>query len=132
LINSSNYVEKAMRTSVANHYDIWTRLGPVSTIDLIHAAMGLATEAGEFMDTMKKHIFYGKLIDEVNLAEELSDIFWYCALACNALDVSFDDVMKINIEKLQKRYPEKFTEDAALNRDLEAEREILEKIGGTD
>lgn len=93
---------------------------------LLHAAMGMATEAGEFVDALKKHIFYGKPLDVVNLKEELGDHLWYVAIACDVLDVTLDDVMTRNIEKLRQRYPGKFTSDAALNRDLPAERKILE------
>jgi NTP pyrophosphatase (non-canonical NTP hydrolase) len=106
-------------------------------IDLLHAGMGLCTESGEFMDMLKKHIFYGKELDRVNLVEELGDDLWYVALAIKGLknkiqQLSLDSILLNNIEKLTERYPNKFTEDAALNRDLDAEREILEKIGGTE
>jgi len=96
-------------------------------IDLLHAAMGLVTESGEFMDMLKKHLFYGKPLDEVNLLEEIGDASWYLAIALNALGSSFEEVMARNIEKLQARYPDKFTEQAALVRNLDKEREILEK-----
>lgn len=95
-------------------------------IDLLHASMGMVTEAGEFMDMMKKHLFYGKPQDEVNLKEEIGDILWYAAIALEALGTDFSEVMETNINKLKARYPEKFTEDKAINRDLETERKILE------
>ena len=88
--------------------------------------MGLVTEAGEFQDMLKKHVFYGKPLDEVNLKEEIGDLLWYCAIALEALDTDFEAVMETNINKLKARYPEKFTEDKAENRDLVKEREILE------
>jgi NTP pyrophosphatase (non-canonical NTP hydrolase) len=123
-INSSNYVEKAMRT-YSNDYDaIRSRLMDDKTIDLLHASMGLCTEAGEFTDMLKKYIFYGRELDEINLLEELGDDFWYAALAIHRLKSKMDSVMSRNIQKLAKRYPDKFTEVSALNRDLEAEREI--------
>lgn len=95
--------------------------------DLLHAGMGLVTESGEFLDTLKKHIYYGKELDKVNLIEELGDQLWYCAIALNALGSDFETAMQINIDKLKSRYPEKFTEELAKNRDLEKERSILEK-----
>ncbi len=95
-------------------------------IDLLHGAMGLCTETGELQDTVKKYVFYGKELDRVNIEEELGDIFWYCAIICKSLDLDFQTIMEKNIAKLKKRYPEKFTEDKALNRDLEAERKVLE------
>jgi uncharacterized protein YabN with tetrapyrrole methylase and pyrophosphatase domain len=62
----------------------------------------------------------------VNLAEEMGDLFWYIAVICDALEVSFEDVMERNIAKLKARYGDKFTEHAATNRNLEEERRILE------
>lgn len=42
-------------------------------------------------------------------------------------DLDFFQCLTNNIDKLKVRYPEKFTEEAALNRDLDAERTELEK-----
>lgn len=94
--------------------------------DLLHASMGLVTEAGEFQDMLKKHLYYGRELDTVNLREEIGDLLWYCAIALNALDTDFQAVMQTNIDKLKARYPEKFTEEKAENRDLDKERKILE------
>lgn len=46
---------------------------------------------------------------------------------CELIGLDFWQILTNNIEKLQIRYPEKFTEEAALNRDLDAERKVLEK-----
>jgi NTP pyrophosphatase (non-canonical NTP hydrolase) len=92
-----------------------------------HAAYGLCTEAGELLDQLKKHIFYGKDLDEVNLMEELGDILWYVALLCNARDWRLTEVMQANINKLTTRYPDKFNANQAIVRDLEAERAQLEE-----
>ena len=152
----------------------------------LHSKMGIQTECGEAIDTLKRHIFYGKEIDYINLQEEIGDIMWYIALAiadkpnekheltfmwdrgmcptsqdelvlnlyyhlnqilkvqqvmtinqireylyhtdamCHLLGVSLEEVCRMNINKLKTRYPEKFTEEAALNRDLNAERKALE------
>jgi NTP pyrophosphatase (non-canonical NTP hydrolase) len=94
---------------------------------LLHAGIGLTTEAGEFIDALKKHIFYGKELDRVNLSEEIGDIFWYLAIAADELGINFESVMNRNIEKLKARYGEKFTEESAEDRDLDQERDILEK-----
>lgn len=93
---------------------------------LMHAAMGIVTEAGEFIDVLKKLTIYSKPVDRVNLVEELGDIAWYIALACRTLGVSLEEVMDRNISKLTTRFPEKFTEAAAMNRNLDAERAALE------
>ena len=96
-------------------------------IDLLHSSLGLVTEAGEFQDMLKKHIFYGRELDLVNLKEEIGDILWYCAIALEALDADFESVMQTNIDKLKARYPDKFSSERAINRNLDKEREILEK-----
>ena len=120
-----NYIEKAIKTESKDFDKISNRLQGKSMIRLLHAGMGLTTESAEFLDALKKEIYYGKELDKVNLAEEIGDILWYCAIALSELGVS-EEVMKKNIAKLEARYPEKFTEEKAENRDLEAERKILE------
>lgn len=84
--------------------------------DLIHAALGLASEAGEFADAIKKSFAYEKELDVENLVEELGDLLWFVALACKALNVPMDAVAVGNVAKLYKRYPEKFTNEAANER----------------
>ena len=98
-----------------------------SDIDLLHASMGLVTESAEFVDTIKKTLFYGKQLDTTNLKEEIGDILWYVAIACKALDTDIATEMARNVSKLKKRYPNGFTEEKAINRDLDTERKELEK-----
>lgn len=71
-------------------------------------AMGLCGEAGEFTELIKKHVFHGKALDIEAAKKELGDVAWYLASACTALNLSLQEVMEANIEKLKKRYPEKF------------------------
>lgn len=93
---------------------------------LLHAAMGCVTEAGEFMDAMKRQMIYGKDLDHTNVIEELGDLMFYVAMACNDLGVPIEHVVEKNMQKLRQRYPDKFTSERALNRDLGAERQVLE------
>lgn len=93
---------------------------------ILHACMGAVTETGELLDACKKSMFYGKQLDKVNLAEEIGDVFWYAAILCDELGVTFEEVFEVNINKLKKRYAEKFTDEEAEVRDLDAERKILE------
>ena len=75
---------------------------------LLTAGVGLNAEAGEFLEIVKKMIFQGKPWSEDNrehLVIELGDAIWYIANACMALEVSFDEVVALNVEKLKKRYP---------------------------
>lgn len=123
-MSPEDYVEMAVRTEAHPTYDTLARV--VENIRGLHAGMGMETEVGEFMDELKAHIFYNKPLDETNLEEELGDLMWYVALACDAYGLSLSSIMAKNIAKLQARYPEKFTELQALNRDLDRERETLE------
>ena len=76
---------------------------------LLTAAVGISAEGGEFMEIVKKIAFQGKPWDAANIEHlkiELGDVMWYVAQACMALDVSLEEVLDRNIEKLSKRYPE--------------------------
>jgi NTP pyrophosphatase (non-canonical NTP hydrolase) len=125
-MNSKEYIQNAIRTESTDFNSMNDRLTHDGTKRLLHAGIGLSTEAGEFLDALKKHIFYGKELDRVNLKEEMGDLFWYLAIACDELGVEFEPLMETNIAKLKARYGEKFTEHRAENRDLDTERTILE------
>ena len=75
---------------------------------LLTAAVGACAEAGEFTEIVKKIVFQGKPVNEENMfhmKRELGDIMWYIAQACMALDVSIDEVIAMNVDKLKARYP---------------------------
>ena len=75
---------------------------------LLTAALGLSAEAGEFTEVVKKIFLQGKPYTEENvfhMKRELGDICWYLAQACMALDTTFDEVIEMNVEKLESRYP---------------------------
>jgi len=75
---------------------------------LTTAAVGISAEGGEFMEIVKKMVFQGKPWNDDNrehLIIELGDVMWYVMQACAALDVSLEDVVAKNVDKLKKRYP---------------------------
>tara|TARA_B100001142_G_scaffold167333_1_gene167217 strand:+ start:3844 stop:4272 length:429 start_codon:yes stop_codon:yes gene_type:complete len=75
---------------------------------LLTAAVGMSAEAGEFTEIVKKIVFQGKPVNEENLfhlKRELGDIMWYVAQACMGLDTTIDEIIEMNVEKLEKRYP---------------------------
>ena len=125
-MNSETYVKNAILTNNQDFDAIRDRLTN-RNIQLLHAAIGAATEAGELLDAIKKALFYGKELDTVNFKEECGDLCWYIAITLNELDTSFEDIMEVNIAKLRTRYGDKFTEALALKRDLDSERRILER-----
>ena len=87
---------------------------------LTTSGVGLAAESGEFLEIIKKMVFQGKPWNDANrehLIIELGDVMWYVANACIALDISFDDVVRGNVKKLEKRYPGgSFSVDKSENR----------------
>ena len=76
---------------------------------LMTAAFGMSAEAGEFTEVVKKIFLQGKPYNEDNIfhmKRELGDLCWYLAQACMALDITFEEVLEMNYEKLSARYPE--------------------------
>ena len=76
---------------------------------LMTAAFGMSAEAGEFTEVVKKIILQGKPYTEENIfhmKRELGDLCWYLAQACMALDITFEEVLEMNYQKLSARYPE--------------------------
>lgn len=120
------YQADAYRTEALIDEAMIARSSNPELIRLEHAAYGLAGEVGEFIDQLKKHKYYGKSLDYVNLEEEIGDCMWYIALACNALGVDLQKVMDTNIAKLKVRFADKFTQAEAITRDIAAERQVLE------
>lgn len=79
-------------------------------------ALGLAGEAGEVCDLVKKYIGYGHPPDDDKLQAELGDVLWYIAALSTWCGVSLSDIASRNLDKLAKRYPNGFTPEASLNR----------------
>ncbi len=120
-MTGKEYQELAMRTNdggcenrLANAIGTSTF---VNVADLLNGVLGLSGEAGEATDMVKKAIFHKHPIDINDLTKELGDVMWYVAMCCNALNISLDDVMKGNIDKLRKRYPDGFSTEASINRE---------------
>lgn len=75
---------------------------------LMTAAVGLASEGGEFNEIVKKMIFQGKPYNEENrfhMKRELGDIIWYWMNACRSLGYDPNEVIAENVKKLEARYP---------------------------
>lgn len=108
-------------------------LGPDSFNDEIevnsrvfHALLGIITEAGELSDALLNAVTGGG-IDAVNLQEEATgDMGWYRAILNDELGLDEYQGLTNVINKLRTRYPDKFTNELAANRNLEAERKHLE------
>ncbi len=83
---------------------------------LINSVMGLCGESGEAIELVKKQLFHQHPLDKTGLIKELGDVAWYLAEAAWALDVSLEEILIQNIEKLKKRYPERFQKELSIHR----------------
>lgn len=113
------YQQQTSRTNATLDNSYWH-------MTALHMLMGMMTEVGELTDQFKKNLAYGKDIDWVNVKEEIGDLMWYISEFANQHNFDLEEILATNIAKLQKRFPEKFTSEYAINRNLDAEREILE------
>lgn len=88
--------------------------------DILHSAVGISGEAGELLDHIKKVIWQGHCIKVNYVIKELGDILFYFTSMCNCVGTDIDEVRKLNIEKLTKRYPDGvFDKERSINRDEE-------------
>lgn len=83
---------------------------------IINGALGLAGESGEVCDLVKKRFMQGHDLDIEHIARELGDILWYVAETATAIGYDLETVMKMNIEKLYKRYPKGFSAERSMHR----------------
>ena len=106
-LTANDYQKKAMAT-----------LNPaLSKQDvLLNGVMGLCGEAGECIDLVKKHLHQGHPLDSEMLAKELGDVAWYLAETAWALDLPLESILRGNLEKLKKRYPQGFDSEKSQNR----------------
>lgn len=87
-------------------------------ISMLHAAVGISGEAGELLDHMKKAVWQEHKIDVSYIIYELGDILFYLTFMCNCVGTDIDEVRKLNIEKLTKRYPDGvFDKERSINRE---------------
>ena len=109
-----DFVAGVTSPASSNYADLLRRINLLEIEDdadvprLLTAALGLTAEAGEFTEVVKKIILQGKPYNEDNvfhMKRELGDICWYIAQACMALDTTFDEIIEMNVEKLESRYP---------------------------
>jgi len=83
---------------------------------MICASLALCGEAGELANYVKKGVWHGHGVLKADIMEELGDTLWYISEMCEAVGLSLDLVAQFNIDKLKRRYPEGFSEEASINR----------------
>lgn len=90
---------------------------PMSLRDhLNHMCLGIAGEAGELIDPIKKHTIYGKPLDKENVIEEIGDLLFYVQGIINELDLDYNQILQQNADKLNKRYKDGYSDKAAQER----------------
>ena len=85
--------------------------------ELLNYGLGLAGEAGEVADLIKKHRFHGHDLPKEEIRKELGDVLWYLSQLARLSELDLGEVAIFNIEKLKRRYPEGFSEKDSRNRD---------------
>lgn len=108
-ISGNDYQQAAMRTAAEKD--------PVRLLQ--NGVLGLAGESGEVADHLKKHLFQGHELSRKHVAEELGDICWYVAVSSYAIGYDMEEIFRINVKKLMKRYPNGFEKERSLNREPE-------------
>ena len=106
----NEYQKEAMRTASGMNY------GGHGMIE--NAALGLNGESGEVADIVKKAIFQGHDLDKDHVAKELGDCLWYIAIGAKAIGYDLETVAQMNVDKLRARYPDGFTADRSLHREV--------------
>ena len=101
-MNADEYQRLSGRTSIEKPE---FTLGDKETM-ISWNALGLAGEAGEVADLVKKGIYHQQGLDHNKLKKELGDVLWYVAALSRDLGFSLSEVMEANIEKLKARFPE--------------------------
>lgn len=86
------------------------------TKDVVHMAMGVAGEAGEVLEIIKKVYAYGRPVDREAIIKELGDLEFYLAGFRAILGLSRNEILYANMEKLKRRYPDGYSDDAAVGR----------------
>ncbi len=85
---------------------------------ITNGVLGLAGEAGECCDIVKKYKYQGHDLDKEHLKDELGDVLWYIAETASGLGITLEEVAEYNLNKLHKRYHgETFSSDLSKNRE---------------
>ena len=111
-MNAAEYQRQAKRTLIDRpDFQITDE-----QVMIVWCAVGLAGEAGEVMEHIKKGIFHQHGLDREKMRKELGDVAWYLAGLCSTLGLDLGEVMIANIEKLRQRYPDGFSSADSLRR----------------
>ena len=88
----------------------------VPDIDRLHMAMGIAGEAGEVADLIKKVVFNGKQVAPAEVLAECGDVLFYMVGLLMSYGWTIEDALDNNIAKLRTRYPYGYSDAASKER----------------
>ena len=108
-LTGNEYQQGALRTA--------SRISTATPDNLLtQGVMGMCGESGEAIDIVKKHFFQGHPLDREHLARELGDVLWYVSTTAWAIGYTLEDVMDMNLKKLEERYGSVFSTDSSMHR----------------
>ena len=117
VIDTNKYIEFVRQTTSPASSDFNKLIERMKELDgegvklthLLTFALGASAEMGEAVEIIKKCLLQGKPFTDdakVHLTKELGDVLYYIGQFCIAMNISFEEIMQINYEKLSARYPE--------------------------
>ena len=111
LINHSEMVNALAKPDLEIYHSLVN-----GDMHLLHMAIGVSGEAGELIDAIKKYVIYRKPLDRENVIEELGDLEFYMEGLRQSLNISREETLEANIQKLGKRYQDGYSDKAAQER----------------
>lgn len=117
--NDGKIIDKIYIDSLDNNTEIKQRIANLNP-KILHAILGLVSEAGEFTAHVLDHIATGATLDPEHLIKELGDSSWFVVEGAVGVGTTLQNVAETNIDKLLKRFPGKFTPEDAVARKDEA------------
>jgi NTP pyrophosphatase (non-canonical NTP hydrolase) len=124
MMDANQYQKECLRTECDQTVAMRRYMSEMA-IRLNHSVLGLTGEVGELATAVEKWLHYGRTLDLGNLIEEFGDCLWYLCLGMSAVGIKMEHVMEANLRKLKTRYPDRYTDERAAHRDLEAEKKVM-------
>ena len=121
----SNTMDRTIANGLFNDLDVYqvnaSFFSSMPKVDvengILMSTLGLAGEAGEVVDKIKKFYYHGHSWDIDELELELGDVLWYVSELAKHLGLSLSSVARSNIKKLERRYPKGYFEsEKSINR----------------
>lgn len=87
----------------------------IANPQLLHACLGITSEAGEIAEDLLKAL-QGQLLSTENLVRESGDIDWFQELLATATETPVNVARAFNVARLRQRFPDAFSEADAIAR----------------